>query len=541
MRLLTICILGVLLPLALSAGPPLTLPEYFSMAVEVSLPRYNVTSYGKFFYDQTEQIARIDYYGKKMKKILFDFNKDECLVLRGKGNCTYLSARESFMANPDNSKEMKTPHQLFHLTKDQEYEDLGETTVRGIKASAWSTHVVEKFEKPNLHSQLLRHHHGNNLKSAEYDLTWYFSPPDWRLYHGEKEAECCVPLRAEVKGEIVFVNGTKKEIELTEDIVYFSSDKPSHWKFDIAKWYQCPSREKIQLPSLPESFECAIGMTSLSGGFSSSGYLWFDGANNRLRLSGSKEGKKVTKIFWEDEGMKFKIVEQQCTPKHINKKHDWFGDGKGNLVSPSDLFLFGDNYPLLYLGTRHVRGIECDHWVMNMTRGYSSVEVSFELHWYFSSENWKNKDTGAKRVPIMAEVFGSKKQLKPARRATPEDEDGAIPLIFDIVPSYHELHKQFHHIYEFLHFLPLEPDQCVFDPSHHTTGCEKYGDGSNDHHHHDGGHHKHKDKDRGVSVSALIGIAVTAGVMGIITGVIFFLLFGRWRITRRHHLQIPTN
>ena len=100
-------------------------------------------------------------------------------------------------------------------------------------------------------------------------------------------------------------------------------------------------------------------------------------------------------------------------------------------------------------GVTDVRGIPCDFWVENviqtMMEGSVSVTLNYNLWWYFSTPWWVMSGTARHsdhRVPVRAVVQGH-----------------GTWAVNDT-----EFTKNFHSIYEFIHFIPGQPDPAVFIP-----------------------------------------------------------------------------
>jgi hypothetical protein len=268
-------------------------------------------------------------------------------------------------------------------------------------------------------------------------------------------------------------------------------------------------------------------MTSLDKNFTTSSYVWYDTDSDRARLTTSWKGKKVSIIVWEDKGKKFTIVDHKCKARDINPKYNWIGDGHGHLIDTSKLFHFGEELEQGYQGRRNIRGIQCDHWSLETSHKWLDYDYNFTIHWYFSADGWKMKDTGANRVPVRAEVYGFAQ--KKSNEKSEEDDD----LQLEAAEHNAGSHK-FHHIYDFLHFSPQEPKKWVFDPTKHSRGCEDYhtdiidlnpstDNDDNNHFWHDGGA-------RGWT---LVGVAAVVGVFAMALGMVVSYLLLRKRADRR--------
>jgi hypothetical protein len=505
------------------------LPDQFSMGVEVNVLHKNVTKHVKLFYDKPGERARMDFYGGAVVKTLWDFNKDEEWTIFGKANCSSGKASDSYIADPDDNTKMMTPDQLFHWSGGENYEYQGLEQVRSISANHWSKEETKDINDVSTHA--LRKHHSDEWKGAKsvsYTLHWYFSAADWDIYNGEQEPENSVPLRSVVEGTVTMTDGSTKYFHLSYDIMWFVNGKPSDWKFKLVDWYQCKAHEAPSLPGLPDSFECAVEMTSLSHNFTTSWYSWIDGDNDRARISTSWKGKKITKIIWEDKGKWFKIKEHKCTAKDINKDYDFLGDGQGHLIPTKDMFQFGEGYDQVYQGTREIRGIKCDHWVLERSQSWLKYDFNYTLHWYFSVDGWHMLDTSAHRVPVRAEMYGTmKKSANDNEEHTDEDDDMEGYSFDDFADKDGVVH--FHHIYEIVHFLPKEPKEWLFNPAKWTHGCEDYDENGDD------------DDDGGDYAKCVwkhagwpyVVVALITGILGVLLGTFVGFFFLRKRAERR--------
>eukprot|EP01114_Cavostelium_apophysatum_P005377 TRINITY_DN1629_c0_g1_i1.p1 TRINITY_DN1629_c0_g1~~TRINITY_DN1629_c0_g1_i1.p1 ORF type:complete len:833 (-),score=171.02 TRINITY_DN1629_c0_g1_i1:58-2556(-) len=419
------CVLSALSILAYAQDLP-TLPQSFTVSIEINHIDANRTTRVDEYFDYENQRIRADYYsGERHEVTVWDLKERLVHSLHNFNNCTVRNLTEAEEHSFLNGTHLVGASTILHFGSQYEETYQGERRARGILCEHWLSEEIP-----------------DEYNNGSYTIDYFFSDPAWLIaeagnfWSETAQMNYRVPIQAVINGTSM-EDGNLTSYTTVIEFLFFDEGTPDPGAFTFLERFLCAHITQPDLPTLPDQFEANIEFTIADSNYTSIIHEYHDSVDMMARYDYQRHGEHVTEIINIPEGYRFSIRHGHDCHYHAINTSSF--EGTTTMMSTAQMFHFGAQFDETYHGIRLVRGIPCDYWTTQIAETNTTISHNYTLGWYFSVEEWRMRGSGnASRVPVLAEVRGT----RTANGTT----------------------SPFHHYYHFVHWVAGAPDPQVFVP-----------------------------------------------------------------------------
>lgn len=451
-------------------------PNHFSFGIEVT----NISDSSTFtmheFIDVDNGKLRVDfhYQGKHHISILdFSINMRYEITHSVQGGHADSSCKQFPMNNTefpgDGHGHLLPPSRIFLFGEKYNEIYVGQSSIRNIKVDTWKNHLDVHF---------------NNFHIVA-NTTTSFSALDWKYPSYENYR---APVRSTVEGTF---NG--HPVHLVYDLFAFNPSEINPRVFrpvGLICSGELSDAANVPLPSLPDQFVTVVEANILEKNYTTLVFEAYDFVGNRARFDFRRRNELVSNIEFYGSNIRYELHHENTTyhsGSHVSSctfanVSDFTKDNHGHLQRSADFFHFSKEFNESYHGIHRIRGIPAHHWIslVNHTSRFAGVDFQMEysVSYFFAMDRWDIHGNPHTSVPLRCEIEGVSSVIAssvPAHLLQQCANTTAIATNRFIARLCRSINQpeEFHHIYEFIHFVPGPPPDHMFEVPGHLI-CHPY-------------------------------------------------------------------
>eukprot|EP01080_Neovahlkampfia_damariscottae_P001353 gene1353-11435_t len=232
-------------------------------------------------------------------------------------------------------------------------------------------------------------HHVHSFGNISHTTEYFFAVPDWKIFGFKKHV---IPIRIHIKGSFTPKTGAPREFTNYINIMNFEPGSDSHRTgfntYHVPHY--CPRTSATHsLPKISDQYRTNIEITFKNQRSTFSMVEYFNRPAGEVRLDSRAFGHDFAYHLDTRRNLSYVVdlSDNYCRqfPYHENTRFT----SNVHVLSPSQLFQFGDEYNFKYYGNEHVEGIYADKWVAQFPGGGRlNHGLNYTLTWYFVDETW---------------------------------------------------------------------------------------------------------------------------------------------------------
>jgi hypothetical protein len=412
-QLLTIFALMVLFVVCIAQPQLPTIPPIFSATIEANIGELNLTKTYIQYYDSINKRARIEVYqqnGTTLSELHFDnqslhFTFDP--YLQTCSAVTILDSMEFSLMFYSNGS-FKSAEDLIGIGPSYNTTYLGTASVRGILCDIWRTTFSIT----------------TSTAYTNYTSDYYFSTYSWNFsYQSEQKQQLIMMKLQGIATNLSNPTLVTKVVNHTYNYFNFEDNIEDKSIWNIPDYCPITVPQTVPFPTLPTRFRTSTSIVFPNWNASMSMQQYYDQNLQLARVDYNDQNVRVHHIWNLNKQLHWIIdtISGSCMIGNTTVTPDpnWGPQQLINLVSnsglltPQQLFNFGENTTETYRGQEVVRGILCDRWdsysntSFNYNRTGNLVIISTTISTYFSSVTWNYFSPGQTQIPVRSITRGT--------------------------------------------------------------------------------------------------------------------------------------